>query len=922
VGFEERLEFYLNERTEDLVEQLIANETLLLQLLNNIYSEITDRGHKGIIAGDDGFKLVHEEADSLISEYSNEMSLLLKLYDNLQAMEKLITQSEQMQELDSLISVKQRVERALDDRSLYTKRIYSSEAVIETVEEYTSELDSLLSIYSNLERLEDYAVDRGDSATVAEVTLQKERIIDLLSKWGTIGPLTDNRYDQYVDEAQKIRDLVRDFDSTEQKAGAGINVEELTNQKRTLLNLLDKDLLDLLVQSGYGIPSEPRLSDIIYAWKRERIADFNARLAQYQIVKKALIQTATDAERERMLAREIGDALLNYSDGKFLLAEHQLTFILNDFSEYYEGLDAVHFYRAECQFIRGAYSDASTNYKSLLEKFPSSSYQAESLLRLMEMSHIFENDLDFYTYFKEIQTINNDTVNAAVFNKAYYLAANQMFTDKRFENAVQILRLISPESGYYPAARLLLGVVEVNLEHISVAIDIFEDLAKTESYPWSDINTAYIRNTALLRLGLIYYQRGEYTHAIRYFDQVSQGFDEYDKGLIADAWANLSIGKYETSVEKSNEVLLSSLASDYTYEALVLSAHCKRILDQPESALNTYRYVAEAREVMELRKDYDQERRLVLDQAGELDRIEQEVLERRQQVFYPEILQIRSAINEFLMTIKQRTDRGTRLIQDYYDERVEIIDHLQQLDDIVEWAEAENRLDLAQEAAIQRLRLIKILETYKSDVQIVNVSYLVDYPLAAKESNVAYRQEILGSFYRELQMETRRLENAITTANSMTAASKVGSDLEARMDLEFLESELSDLRTRLDRFRHWLLETTPSAPASDLDHWSDLSGFGMSDIVHEGRKERLERIDALNQNITSIDRALNQRREQLEAQLAAFEKRLYEMQEEFLSRRIEYDKQEHQKYFENFYFDTKEREEEDWENRLQNLMKP
>ena len=921
VTFEERLEFYLNEQTDGLLEQLIANETQLLQLLKNIYDEIAARRKEGARAGEAGFDLVHKETDSLIAEYSKQMAGLLKIYDDLDEMEKLALQSDHMQVWENLLAAKQKVAQALDDRSLYTKRVYSYEAVTETVEEYASELDSLLTIYANLEKLEGYAADRGDSATIEEVARQKEQIIDILSTWGPIGPLTENRYKQYVEEAQKIQELVQEIKTMEDQAGTTFSDEELERRKKVLVGRLDKGLLDLFVQSGYSLPSQPRVSEIIDAWHRERIADFKARFAQYQIIRKNLIETASDQQRERMLAKEVGDALVNYSEEKFLVAENQLALILADYSDYYQGLDAVHFYRAECQFARGAYASAFDTYQYFLEEFPISSYRNESFLRLMEISQIFEKGVDFYTYFKKIRPFEA-TADAAIMAKAYYLAGNQMFADKRYEQAAEALRGVSPETAYYLPSRLLLGVVEVNLDHYPTAITIFRELSKIESYPWTDLNTAYIRNTALLRLGIIYYQRGEYSRAIQYFDQVSQGFDEYDKSLVAQAWANLRLGKYETSIEKSRQLLLNSLASDYTYEALVLSAHCKRILDQPESALDAYRYVAGASAVMELGKDYDQERRLILAQAGELNRIEQEVLQRRQGTFYPEILQLRSALNEFLMSVRRRSDSGTNLIQDYYDERKDIIDHLRQLDDIVEWAEEENRPDLAQEAATQRLRLIRILETFRADQRIVNTSYLVEYPLAAKEANIGYRQEILESLYRELQMEASRIENAIEVTCSMKDTTKVSDDLEAKMDLEFLEYELSDLRTRLNRFRHWVIVNKPSEPASNIDRWSDLSGFGMSDIVYEGRKERSERINSLHQNITAIERILDQRRNELEAQLAAFETRLLEMQEEFLSKKIEYEKQELQTYFDNFYFDTKEREEEEWEERLQNLIKP
>ena len=244
------------------------------------------------------------------------------------------------------------------------------------------------------------------------------------------------------------------------------------------------------------------------------------------------------------------------------------------------------------------------------------------------------------------------------------------------------------------------------------------------------------------------------------------------------------------------------------------------------------------------------------------------------------------------------------------------------MDEIVDWAEVEGRPDIVKEAAKQRLRLLKILETYKSDQRISNASYLVDYPLAAKESSIEYQDEVLSSLSRELQMEANRIENALDSIGSLSDTLNAGGNLAAQMDLEYLQSELGDLRSRLSRFRHWVTVKSPPEPASNIDRWSDMSGYGMSDIVLEGRKERLERINNLQQNITSINQILEQRRQELEAQMKEFEQRLLELQEEFLAKKIEYEKQERQTYFDLIYFDTKEREEEEWDDRLRHLIEP
>ena len=133
--------------------------------------------------------------------------------------------------------------------------------------------------------------------------------------------------------------------------------------------------------------------------------------------------------------------------------------------------------------------------------------------------------------------------------------------------------------------------------------------------------------------------------------------------------------------------------------------------------------------------------------------MEQDALERRQTELYSEIESIKIDLNEFLLRIKEKSDTGSLLIQDYYDERKNIVDRLFELDSIIAWAHEQGRSDIAEKAVSQRVRLVKVLETYRADKDVTNTAYLVDFPLAAKEASMHYQRENMATIFRELDVE-------------------------------------------------------------------------------------------------------------------------------------------------------------------------
>ncbi|MBN1542083.1 tetratricopeptide repeat protein [candidate division KSB1 bacterium] len=912
--FEEKLRYYLDQNTQDIVEELLAREIQLLQLVNGMYGELLVRGDQALPA----FQSITQERDRLIESYGSELASLLHIYDDLDRLQRIAEYGGDLRALKVIDDNRDSIKAAMDHRKLYKKGIYSPERVGGMIDSYTAELDTLLGMHDTLEFLKVRARANNDTLALEQIADQQKNLMRVFSSWGGLGPLNEEDYIRYQIEVEKIAKVAGQIDKV-LPPGEAAREDDLLRMKKQLMNKLDASVFDLLSRSGYDRNFYPTISAYIDAWKGERTVDILTRLAEYQAVRKKLLASGAPADIERLFADQISNALLNFADGLYLTAEYQLRDAMETWPERDKFFTSLKYYIGESRHHRQALEGAREFYLKVLEDPTPSIYHAESLVRLMQYAADFEGTsafLNYYNHFLEMQSV----APRQLVDYAHYLTANRYFDNAQFHQTKEALLQIESGSEFFLPAQLLLSVVYLNLDETDSAIPILEMLVDRASYPWTNLNTAYIRNTALLRLGMLYYQRGNFLRAQTLFQEVSKGYSGFDKALLGQAWIALEQGDYSRVIENSHSLLRNYLASNFTYEALALSAHCQRILGQSEEALHAYRYVVRARHNLDMQQEFDRERATALDQVRELDRLERDALETRREDLFLSITGVRQELNEFLLRVKGKSDTGNLLLQDYYDERMDILRHLDKTDEILEWAEKENRPDIAAKAMQQRARLVRVLETFQADQDVVNTAYLVDFPLVAKEGGMIYRRENLASVYRDLELEKRRLQvrfDEIEVLQSRAADQGTFSD---RLDLELLEKDLVRLQDRLSAFRKWMVEVVPDEPASQLDRWSDFSGFEITDIIYRSRQEKLEQINTFTTQIQTIESIFRARKQAIEERLEQFEAEVAALQQVWLEKKIALEQQEKQTYFDKYYFDVREREEEDWENRLRELI--
>ncbi|MFQ5708327.1 MAG: tetratricopeptide repeat protein [bacterium] len=909
ISFEDKLGFYLNQKSKNFLVEMTNNEKLLLQQINNITREIKARGKRAFLKDEIGYTKIFGKSEKLVAEYSRELKKVLQLYDEIQQLEKVVVQVNDLDSWDKLADLRYQLMGVLENREIFKKGTHSQAVVSQMFKDYFKEIDSVLLLNKRLDRLERYAKEQGDEHLLQEVQMQRNQISYLLSE-NQITASEDTLTDQYITENKLVVNVLKQLDALQAQAlndnsEVSLEIEKL---KRSLLSQLDDRVLALLGYDSNVAPDRSTVTEIFDTWKAGQIADYKVRFTQYEIMKANLLNHSSNAERARMLERDLKDAFSSYIDANYSLAEMQFNEILKDYRDYFANMESVLFYRGETYFARQLYEKALTDYDQIVTEYPNSPYLSDALARLLLINEEMGNTTDFYRYFAMVQA-NSANITQTCSDQCNYLAGYVYFKNANFESSKLSLSHVSRDSKLYLMAQYLLGIVYANENNYTEAKRIFEALTNLDNYPWTDAQTTFVRNNALLKLGYLSYEQGEYEKARNYFGSVSPGFSHYDKSLLGAAWTNLKEGRYGDTVQDVNKLFHNYLASNSTYEALVLSAHCKRLLKENDAALKNLRYVANARSVFELSKQYNDERKKILDQLAKIDQIEDKVLDRRDESLYSVTSKIREQIQKMLLQFRYRGGTGSLMLEDLRDERKVIFKQIDELNKIIAQAEANGNSKVANDANYQRERLIKTLDTYQSDLSIRNINYFLDYPLATKESMTNYRKDILSEMMPELEKERQRITSTLAQIQNLRKNKRLTQhNLDAKLDLEILEKDLSDLRNHSSQFRAWLLANKVEDVNTKFDQWADFSGFGMSDITFQSIEERDKEISAMAQNIESVNQLLQHRKEALARKLSDFDAEVEKIEKELKKEQIEIEKREREKYFKDLYFDTQEGE--------------
>ncbi len=907
VSFENRLRFYLDLKTKRFLQKMALREKLLVDLIQSIREEVQARGKAGFLTGAMGFQLVDAQIDTLLTQYNEEIRSIKYIVTELDRLELKVQRIDDLKLLAEVEGLKDQLMSVLDEQKLATTRLTKQHAA-RMIQEYSKEIGQLMQIYEQIDLFQSRANAMGDVEMVKQLDKEKQRIIKIFEESRIAGTETEKLVKDYIEEASSMAAMIKQMDAMTAAAGVDSSLKsDIDAVRERVIADIDQRILQLFGIAEQDSMSGPTISDYFKTWKSKRIAEYQIGCTRYKIIRENLIKMASESERKRMIEREISLALLNYSEQNYELAAMQFQEIDEAYQEYYPNRDGLIFFKGESNFANHYYDAASRDYSEIIQKYPTSQYAGTCYLRLMVINYTYGLYDGFFKYLNNVR--DGQLVDREEVNGAYYLAGYIHAVQRRYPEAKTMLENIKDDSKYYLPAQYLLGIVLTNLEKYAQAKTAFETVIEQKNYPWTDVAFSILRNESLLRLGYLHYQRSEYDRAVSYFDQVSKGYQGYDQSLMGQAWANLKRGQYDQAINQVDVICNHYLLSNFTYEARVLAAHCKRIQNRPDEALKDLRYVSKAKLMLGQAQEYNQERSHILQQLDELEELENTILEHQDRRLYPQVMKIRDLINDAMQAFRYRGAVSGRMLSEYNEERRVLIRQIQEFDSIIKYAEESGNKELLADASRQRNRLIGLLEKYQLQQSVSGIGYFYDYPVAARESEVIYRRGILTKLVSELVMEKQRVQQDLELVTQLLAANSGQKKMDAVVDLEIIEDDLQDLNNQLNQFQVWLAnhqvidEVNP-----ETEQWTNFSGFGMSDIHFAAFRERIHQIGSYSKNLVYLDEVLKGKQRELEARIGRFDSEVRKIEKEMEVEKIRLEKLEREKYFQDLYFETKTQE--------------
>lgn len=907
IDFDARLNFYLDLKTKRFLERISIKEEFTIRLIESVMKESKSRKLLNDKGREDGLELLYSERNQLIDEYAHEIDLIIKVIDQIDELEKLTSRSEDYKLLNEIDRIKDELLVSLESDNLQSE-IHSDRERLTLIEEYSAEVAKLIDLYDQIVLFEKSARVNNDVQLLQQIGSQKKRITSALEASRLSSPIDYHAVKDYVAEVENIVQVLREFDKLEFEAKyEAIDIGgAIESAKDSLLRNVDSTVLNLL---GYSDKTEGHsitVSDYFREWKASRLAEIHIKLTQYRVIKEHLLKSALPEERDRMLERDMSDALLNYTNEKYELAIDQFQEIYDNYRPYYENLDGVLFYLHEANFASGYFETAYKGFMTIAKDYPASPFLPRIYARLLFISFTYGWDKDFFNHFDTL--VDYEQVFPEDLDEANYLAGYLKYRNNEFDDARLHLERVASNSKYGLAARYLEGIVSANLNDYQHAKTAFKTIMSVENLPWTDLNTTFLKNESCIKLAYIYYQHAAYDSALLYFDQVSQGYNGYDKSLLGKAWSNLKKGEIDKSLLDLNELMSNFIFSNYTYESRVLSAHCRRLQDENAKAIKEFTSVTEANKTSVQAKDYMSERKILLERLHELENIEEQILERQDGLLYPKIASLRESIEFALQSFTYRGVLDKRILDEYQKDRKLILHQIVEFETIMQYAETANDMQMYDNASTQRDKLLSMMDQFPEDDASIKANNFLNYPIAIHEQGYIYQKELVQGVMRNLLDEKQRVNHDLDIISDLIKMSDSRTQMEIVLDLEILEEDLRDLHNQIDKYQVWLSNHQLQEVDTHLEYWSNVSGFSISDINYTTYQEQRQKIETLDKNMSYIDRILNKKRELLERRIAQYDEETLKIERELESEKIRVEKLEKERYFRDIYFDTRTRE--------------
>jgi TolA-binding protein len=728
---------------------------------------------------------------------------------------------------------------------------------------YAGEIGKVLSLFDDIAKLESMARQRANLSALEILAGLRQKIRDILEK---AVQASSEKAPRQADAAS----TQETGHAVPEPAPAPVVTEAEAPRTRS---------------SG---PVTPELAEtLLEQWKYNSLLEFKLRQTRTELIRTKLLKTATPEETDRMFRRDLREALQAYAAGDFVLSR----LLLHDVIDSYPGvpiLDDVLYYAAESSFALNYLDEALRTGERLAERYPRSPFTAKALTKKLFIQYSYDQSdalQDTYNRLLGVRALLDDEP----FGVASYVAGLAAFNRGAFRDALSALARVPAGASYADPALYLSAACHSNLNHDDSAMAVYYRLVSRAADKERNPVFLQIRNNARLKLGLIYYERGENRRAITLFNQVDDDFQKNDLNLLARAWSAFRSGRPVEALRNTETLLTQALFSGYQYEAKVLAARSKELLGQSDEALRDMEQVRHARDfpIASLSPETpdsteNARNRGLFVEANRIFRFLREV-----------------PADAGRITSSAAADGRLDEATDALDRKIDVLDSLER--------RAQDRRNWMTLDRIRKLRggAIQALQTRGRKA----ANPLDDQdPLIRRMGMSVYLRYLFDTLLSGVLEEKRITAGSIAEIDRLSGRPGPGDPMSIRIRMEIRRDELEDYGLRLNQYEVWLRENRPQPFAVEIDRWANFSEYGISNINFTRIREIDGRMTEISSMIRQIDEVTRSKKEDLGRRIAALLEDVEQIERQMKAELLKKDEKERDRFFQTDYFDTRRRE--------------
>jgi tetratricopeptide (TPR) repeat protein len=259
---------------------------------------------------------------------------------------------------------------------------------------------------------------------------------------------------------------------------------------------------------------------------------------------------------------------------------------------------------------------ARETYTRGLKKYTTSDFRARFLFQLQNLDYkggAYDVALRNYGFIMNLYRESD------VAPDADYVAGQIYYNKNDFENAIRTLEAIDKSNDNYLYARYTLAMLNVRrknyddaVSHLSTIVGI--DTVKT-------VSEKALRDMAFVKLGHIYFERGDLKNAYGAYRQVPLESRFYDEALLGLSWTLVRGGvpeSYQEAIKRADNLISTRAKSMLIAEAYLVKGYANTLLKSYDKAAEAYKKTIELCDGTYLSRE-EYEKRLTRNQTAMQD---------------------------------------------------------------------------------------------------------------------------------------------------------------------------------------------------------------------------------------------------------------------------------------------------------------